>query len=317
MRKKTAVVAIGGNALIKDPQHLSVEDQEQSLRDICPFLADMVVDGWNIAIGHGNGPQVGFILRRSEIAHSVEGMHEVPLDVCTADTQGAIGYELQQALQNELFHRGIRKDVATVVTQVLVNADDPAFHNPTKPIGGFLEAGEALRRRDELGWNVAEDSGRGFRRLVASPEPIEIVELETVRSLLDSGVIVIAAGGGGVPVIDTGDGEYRGVAAVIDKDLASSLLATQIGADLLVIATSVDYVSLDYGTAAETAITRASLAELRVYAAEERHFGKGSMAPKIESVIRFLERGGKKALITSPLTINDALNGKAGSWFYA
>ena len=315
VKRKTAVVAIGGNALIKDSRHLSVEDQEQSLRDICPVLADMIEDGWSLAIGHGNGPQVGFVLRRSEIAHKVEGMHEVPLDVCTADTQGAIGYELQQALQNELFHRGIRKNVATVVTQVLVNREDPAFQAPSKPIGGFMDQDEAQRRAREFGWTVTEDAGRGFRRVVPSPQPVEIVELDTVQSLLDSGVIVIAAGGGGIPVVDTGAGEYRGVAAVIDKDLASSLLATQINADLLLIATSVDCVYLDFGTTKETKLDRASLSQLKAYAAEERHFGQGSMAPKIESAIGFLERGGGRALITSPGRIKQALAGEAGSWF--
>jgi carbamate kinase len=209
MSRKTAVIAIGGNALIKDSSHLTVEDQESALRDICPYLADMIEAGWKIAIGHGNGPQVGFIFRRSEIAHKEAGMHEVPLDVCTADTQGAIGYELQQALQNELHHRKISKNVATVITQVLVDKEDPAFQTPTKPIGSFMSAEDAEKRKSEYGWSIMEDAGRGWRRVVPSPAPKEIVELDTVKTLLDIGVAVITVGGGGIPVVDVGDGEYR------------------------------------------------------------------------------------------------------------
>ena len=223
--RKVAVVAIGGNSLIKDAGHQSVEDQESALRDTARHLADMIEAGWDLVIGHGNGPQVGFILRRSEIAHRVEGMHEVPLDVCGADTQGAIGYELQQSLQNELFHRGIKKNVATIITQVLVDTKDPAFAAPSKPIGGFMDAAEAEHRRSELGWSVVEDSGRGWRRVVPSPLPKEIVELDSIKAVLDDGIAVIAVGGGGIPVADVGDGEYRGIAAVIDKDYACSLLA--------------------------------------------------------------------------------------------
>ena len=185
----------------------------------------MIEAGWDVAIGHGNGPQVGFILRRSEIAAKVEGMHEVPLDVCGADSQGAIGYALQQTLQNELYRRGIKKNVATMITQVLVDRNDPAFQNPTKPIGGFMDEAEAKRRETEMGWSVVEDAGRGWRRVVASPLPKEVVELDSVKALIDAGVVVITVGGGGIPVIDNGDGQLRGTAAVIDKDFASSLLA--------------------------------------------------------------------------------------------
>lgn len=312
----TAVVAIGGNALIRDSSHLSVEDQEETLRDVCPSLAEMVSEGWNIAIGHGNGPQVGFIARRSSIAHRVEGMHEVPLDVCTADTQGAIGYELQQALQNELYHRGVSKNVATVITQVLVDSNDPAFNNPVKPIGGFLTKDEAMRKKAEYGWTIAEETGRGWRRVVPSPAPKEIVELDTITELLNAGIVVITVGGGGIPVIDTGNGEYRGTAAVIDKDLAASLLATKIGAELLLIATSVDHVSLNFGTKREEKLESVSLSALKKYAYEGSHFGMGSMAPKVDAVIRFLENGGKDAIITSPNRISQALRGNAGTRFY-
>jgi carbamate kinase len=316
MSRKTAVVAIGGNSLIKDARHVTVEDQEDALRGTARHLADMIAAGWDLAIGHGNGPQVGFILRRSEIAHKVEGMHEVPLDVCGADTQGAIGYELQQALQNELFHRGIKKNVATIITQVLVDKDDSAFANPTKPIGGFMDAEEAERRR-ALGWSVVEDAGRGWRRVVASPLPKEIVELDSIRAVLADGIVVIAVGGGGIPVVDTGDGEYRGTAAVIDKDYACSLLARQVRADLFLIATAVEKVAINFGTPQEKWLDRMSLAEAKRWLAEGKHFARGSMAPKIQAAIWFLEGGGKQALITSPENIGRALRGETGTWMEA
>ena len=312
--KKIAVVAIGGNSLIRDPSHQSVEDQEEALRDTSFHLADMIAAGWNLAIGHGNGPQVGFILRRSEIAHRVEGMHEVPLDVCGADTQGAIGYELQQSLQNQLFHRGIRKNVATIVTQVLVDRKDPAFAAPSKPIGGFMDAAEADRRRRELGWSVAEDAGRGWRRVVPSPLPKEIVELDSIKAVLEDGIEVIAVGGGGIPVVDMGDGEYRGVAAVIDKDYACSLLAREVKADLFLIATAVEKVAMGFGTSSQKWIDRMTLAEARTLLAEGTHFGRGSMAPKIQAIIWYLEAGGAQALITNPQNIGRALRGETGTW---
>ncbi len=208
--RRIAVVAIGGNSLIKDEKHRSVEDQYQAAKETTFHIADMIEQGWDVAIGHGNGPQVGFILRRSEIAAKVEGMHEVPLDVCGADSQGAIGYALQQTLQNELFKRGIKKPVATVVTQVLVDKNDKAFQNPSKPIGSFMDETEAKRRQKDLGWSVVEDAGRGWRRVVASPLPKEVVELESVETLIKAGTVVITVGGGGIPVIDKGVGEYAG-----------------------------------------------------------------------------------------------------------
>ncbi|HQV93417.1 MAG TPA: carbamate kinase, partial [Anaerolineales bacterium] len=204
MPNKLAVVAIGGNALIKDDKRVTVEDQEVALRETAVHLADMIEAGWDLAIGHGNGPQVGFILRRSEIAAKVEGMHEVPLDVCGADSQGAIGYELQQALRNEFFKRKINKKACTVVTQVLVDKEDAAFKKPSKPIGSFMDEAEAKRRETEMGWSVVEDAGRGWRRVVASPMPKEIVELDAVRTLLSAGQVVITVGGGGIPVVDRG-----------------------------------------------------------------------------------------------------------------
>jgi len=312
-QKKIAVVAIGGNSLIKDKNHQTVEDQYDAAKETTLHIADMVEAGWDVAIGHGNGPQVGFILRRSEIAHKVEGMHEVPVDVCGADSQGAIGYALQQTLQNELHRRGVDKPVATVVTQVLVDKNDPAFRNPTKPIGGFMEESEAKRRERELSWNVVEDAGRGWRRVIASPLPKEVVELESVKHLIEAGVIVVTVGGGGIPVIDVGNRELRGVAAVIDKDFASSLLAQLIHADLLLISTAVEKVALNFGKPDQRWIDRMTLAEAKQYLSEGTHFAKGSMAPKIQAIVWYLEAGGKQAIITNPENIGRALRGETGT----
>jgi carbamate kinase len=312
--RKLAVVAIGGNSLIKDKQHQTVEDQYQAAKETTLHIADMIEAGWDVAIGHGNGPQVGFILRRSEIAHRVEGMHEVPLDVCGADSQGAIGYALQQNLQNELFRRGIQKNVATVITQVLVDKNDPAFQKPTKPIGGFMDEADARRRASELSWSVVEDAGRGWRRVVASPLPKEVVELDSVKALLKDGVIVITVGGGGIPVIENNPGEYLGTAAVIDKDFASSLLAQNIGAELFLISTAVEKVALNFGKPDQKFIDRMTLSEAKDYLQEGVHFAKGSMAPKIQAIIWFLEAGGKQALVTNPENIGRALRGETGTW---
>ena len=317
MTKKLAVVAIGGNSLIKDEKRKTVEDQYEAARETTFHIADMIEAGWNVAIGHGNGPQVGFILRRSEIAAKAEGMHEVPLDVCGADTQGAIGYALQQTLQNELHRRKIDTPVATVVTQVLVDRDDPAFKHPTKPIGSFMEESEARRREKEMQWSVVEDAGRGWRRVVASPLPMEVVELEAVRTLLEAGMVVITVGGGGIPVIDVGSREYRGTAAVIDKDYASSLLARLLHADLFLISTAVEKVAIHFGKPEQKWLDRMTLSEAKAYLAEGIHFAKGSMAPKIQAIIWYLENGGKQALITNPENIGRALKGETGTWIVA
>ena len=311
---KLAVIAVGGNSLIKDEKHVSVEDQELALRETAHHIADMIEAGWDLAIGHGNGPQVGFILRRSEIAAKAEGMHEVPLDVCGADSQGAIGYEFQQALQNEYHRRGIQKGAATVITQMLVDQTDPAFQKPTKPIGSFMEEGEAKRRAREMEWSVVEDAGRGWRRVVPSPLPKKIIELEAVKLLLNAGMTVITVGGGGIPVIDKGNAEYEGTAAVIDKDFASSLLAQEIGAELFLIATAVEKVAIHFGKPEQKWLDKMTLAEAKQYLAEGIHFAKGSMAPKIQAIIWFLENGGKQALITNPENIGRALKGETGTW---
>jgi carbamate kinase len=314
IKRKIAVVAIGGNSLIKDANHKTVEDQYLAAKETTCHIADMIEAGWDVAIGHGNGPQVGFILRRSEIAARVEGMHEIPLDVCGADSQGAIGYALQQTLQNELYQRKIKKNVATVITQVLVDKNDSAFTNPSKPIGSFMDEAEAQRRRSEMNWSIVEDAGRGWRRVVASPLPKEVVELDTVKALLYAGVVVITVGGGGIPVVDVGGGQYQGVAAVIDKDYASSLLARAVNADLFLISTAVEKVALNFGKPNQKWLDRMSLVEAKQYLAEGIHFAKGSMAPKIQAILWYLEAGGKQALITSPENIGRALRGETGTW---
>jgi carbamate kinase len=314
MAKKIAVIAIGGNSLIKDTKHQSVEDQYEAATETCVHIADMIEAGYEVVIGHGNGPQVGFILRRSEIAAKAEGMHEVPLDVCGADTQGAIGYSLQQNLQNELRRRGINKSVATVVTQTLVDREDPAFKNPTKPIGGFMDEAEAKRREKDMKWNVVEDAGRGWRRVVASPLPKEIVEIEAIKALINAGVIVISTGGGGIPVIRNDAGDLEGVAAVIDKDFGSSLLANNVGADLFIISTAVEKAALNFGKPDQKWVDKLTVSEAKKYLAEGTHFAKGSMAPKIQAIIRFLEGGGKRALITNPENIGRALKSETGTW---
>ena len=314
MSNKLAVVAVGGNSLITDKHHPDVPHQWDAVRETCRHLADMVEDGWTLVVTHGNGPQVGYILRRNELAaHEV---HATPLDVIGADTQGSIGYMLQQALRNELNSRGINKPVVSVVTQVLVDRDDPGFKNPTKPIGRFMEEADA-RKFEAEGWQVVEDAGRGWRRVVASPIPLEVVEQDAIQTLTSAGNIVIAVGGGGIPVVQNQKGELRelsGVFAVIDKDRASALLAQQIGADLLLISTAVEKVALNFGKPNEQWLDHMTLAEAKAHMAEGTHFAKGSMAPKIEAVITFLEAGGKKALITDPANIARALRGETGTF---
>jgi carbamate kinase len=314
MAGKIAVIAIGGNSLIKDEKHVSVDAQYEAARETCLHIADIIEQGWEVAIGHGNGPQVGFILRRSEIAAKHEGMHEIPLEVCGADSQGAIGYALQQNLQNILYQRGIRKKVVTVITQTLVDKNDPAFSKPTKPIGSFMTEAEAKQRHQEQGWTVVEDAGRGWRRVVASPLPKEIVELETVETLLDRGIVTITVGGGGIPVIDPGDGNYEGIAAVIDKDYASSLLAQALKAEIFIISTAVEKVAINFGKPEQKWLDRITLSQAKQYLEEGIHFAKGSMAPKIQAIIWYLENGGKQALITNPQNIGRALKGETGTW---
>jgi carbamate kinase len=306
-----AVIAIGGNSLIKDARHQSVPDQYEAAGETCAHITRLIKAGWNVAISHGNGPQVGFILRRSELA--AHELHEVPLDACGADTQGAIGYALQQNLYNQFKQLGLQKSAVTVVTQVEVSRDDPAFKNPSKPIGSFMDEERAKRRRDEEGWDVVEDAGRGWRRVVASPIPLRIVEEEIIKNLIAAGVVTIAVGGGGVPVVADEQGNLTGVAAVIDKDLASALLANVLGAEIFIISTGIEKVALNYRQPNERQLDRISLAEAKAYLAEGKHFAKGSMAPKIQAVINYLERGGGKAIITNPENIERAVAGETGT----
>jgi carbamate kinase len=311
MTSKTAVVAIGGNSLIQDESKRDVQYQWDAVRETCAHIAEMIHQGWRVVITHGNGPQVGYILRRAELA--LHEVHGVPLDNIVADTQGSIGYMIQQALRNSLHKLGLSIHIVSVVTQTLVDKNDPAFAKPSKPIGGFLKESEA-RKFEAEGWNVVEDSGRGWRRVVASPQPLEIIELDAIKMALRNDYVVVAVGGGGIPVIHNDKGELRGVYAVIDKDRASSLLATGIKADLFVISTGVEKVAINFNKLNQELLDCVTLKQARQYI-EEGHFGAGSMLPKVEAVVRFLERGGPQALITNPPNIARALRNETGTRF--
>ena len=307
---KTVVIAIGGNSLIKDAQHMSVPDQYAAVVETARHITDLLEHRYRIVITHGNGPQVGFILLRSE--HSRGILHQVPLDSIVADTQGALGYQIQQALENEFRRRNLKTSVATIVTQTLVDRDDPAFAKPTKPIGQFYTRAEAEDRMRVEKWAMVEDSGRGWRRVVASPRPVRIIESEVIKHLVKDGYMVIAAGGGGIPVVADDQGNLSGVAAVIDKDLASAVLAEAISADLLIISTTVERVCLNYGKPNEQPLDSMTAAEARRYVAEG-HFQPGSMLPKVQACLQFLAAGGREALITCPAALSAALAGTTGT----
>lgn len=310
MTERLAVIAIGGNSLITNPTHPEIPHQWDAVRETCRHIATMVADGWQVVITHGNGPQVGFNLRRAEVAVE-HGIHTLPLDLIVAHTQGSIGYMLQQALDNSLRRLGINRTIVTVVTQVRVDAADPAFEQPTKPIGMFMSREDAEQYQAE-GWQTAEDAGRGWRRLVPSPAPQAIHEINAIKSLFKAGFIVIASGGGGVPVIRNEHGSLRGVAAVIDKDRASSLLAQDLRADLFMISTGVEKVALHFSTPQQRDLDQMTLAQADEYM-QAGHFARGSMQPKIEAVTDFIRMGGPKALITNPPNLNRALLGKTGT----
>jgi carbamate kinase len=309
-QKKLAVLAIGGNSLIRDKLHQRVSDQFEVTRETCHHIFEMLERGFNVVITHGNGPQVGFILRRCEL--SLHELHPVPLDSIGADTQGAIGYMIQQELANEFRRKGLNRNAVTVVTQVLVDAGDPAFSDPSKPIGSFMDEPTAREREKNEGWQVKEDAGRGWRRVVASPLPQEIIEKDAILKLVKDDFVVIAVGGGGIPVIRDESGDLKGVAAVIDKDYASALLAGQLQADLFIISTAVDAVSLDYGKPTQRPLSRLKVAEAKQLLSQGQ-FPSGSMGPKIRAVCNFLEAGGKEAIITSPAHLAEALDGKKGT----
>jgi carbamate kinase len=308
---QTAVIAIGGNALITDKQHQDVASQVSAIEETCRHIADMIERGWNVIVTHGNGPQVGFILRRNELAAGE--VHQTPLDVIGADTQGAIGYMISRALDNEFTQRGVQRPVAAVVTQVVVDRNDAGFTHPTKGIGGFTTE-EKARLFEKEGWMVREDAGRGWRRMIASPQPLRIVELDAIRTLVDAGFIVIGVGGGGIPVIEDEQGLLKGVFAVIDKDRASALLAADLKADLLLISTAVEKVAINFNKPNQQWLDRLTLSQAKRYYAEG-HFLSGSMGPKIEAIIAFLEGNPHgQALITDPPHMVDALEGKTGTW---
>ncbi|VVB67639.1 Carbamate kinase [Candidatus Norongarragalina meridionalis] len=304
-----AVVAIGGNSLIRKGQKGTEQEQYENALETCGHIAGMIKSGWDVVVTHGNGPQVGFALLRSELAANI--IPPSPLDYCDAFTQGELGYIIAQALSARLEEAGIKKEVAAVVTRVLVDAKDSAFTKPTKPIGPFYSKEEAIDHKLRDNWAMVEDAGRGYRRVVPSPKPLDIMEKEAVKTLVERGVIVVAVGGGGIPVVRDGK-EVRGAEAVIDKDFASALLASEIKADLLLISTAVDSVRLNYGKPGERKLSRMTLGEARRYLAEKQ-FPAGSMGPKIEAALQFLEKGGKEVIITSPERIGDALAGKAGT----
>ena len=305
-----AVLAIGGNALIRDRLHESIPDQYQMVTGIAVDIAGMIADGWNVVVTHGNGPQVGFILRRSEL--SIHEVPPVPMDYAGADIQGGVGYMFVRALRNEFRRRGMARQAVAVITQTVVDRADPAFANPTKPIGSHMTEDRARSLAAKYQWTVHEDAGRGWRRVVPSPKPKAIVETDVIRHMATAGYVVVACGGGGIPVIEQDDGDLAGVEAVIDKDLASSLLARSLGADALVLPTGVEKVALDFNRPTQRWLDQMTLAEARRYSAADQ-FDKGSIGPKVAALIDFVEGGGRLGLITNASNLARALRGEAGT----
>ncbi|WP_243545655.1 carbamate kinase [Pseudodesulfovibrio tunisiensis] len=309
-KEKLAVVAIGGNALIPDPKNLSLEDQYAMVKDIAAHVADMITLGWNVVLTHGNGPQVGFIMRRSELSR--EHVSGVPMDYAGADIQGAVGFMFCKALRNEFRRKGIRREPIALVTQTLVDRNDPAFANPTKPIGSWYSKEEAEELAKANNWSIVEDSGRGWRRVVPSPAPVAIVEQNSINQLVRDGYLVIALGGGGIPVIQKENGDIEGVEAVIDKDFSSSILARELQADMLLLPTGVDRVALNFNTPEERWIDTMTLREARTLCAAGE-FPKGSMEPKVTALADFVEYQGGTGIITSLPLMSKALTGNAGT----
>lgn len=305
-----ALLAIGGNALIRDRTHESIPDQYDMVCALAGEIADMIEAGWRVVVTHGNGPQVGFILRRSEL--SIAEVPPVPMDYAGADIQGAVGYMFVKALHNAFRQRDLRHRAVALVTQTIVDRNDPAFADPTKPIGSHMEEARAKALAAKYNWTVREDAGRGWRRVVASPKPQAIVETEVIRGLAQEGHVVVACGGGGIPVIEDEKGDLQGVEAVIDKDFASSLLARNLGADALVLPTGVEQVALDFNKPTQRWLERLTLAEARRHLAEDQ-FDKGSMGPKVAALIEFVAGGGGLGLITDPPNITRALRGETGT----
>jgi carbamate kinase len=311
-RKPLAVIAVGGNALIRDSAHTALADQHDAVCVTAAHVSSMIAAGWNLVVTHGNGPQVGFILRRSEIAQGL--VPTVAVQYAVGDTQGAIGFMFQNAFGNELRRRGIEMPVVALVTQALVDRADPAFARPDKPIGSFMSEEEAARCAATLGWTVMPDAHRGWRRVIASPQPVKVIEASIIERLAREGVLVIACGGGGIAVEELADGALHGVDAVVDKDRASALLAVQMQAELLMIPTGVERVALRYGQPGERWLDTITAAQAEAYAAEG-HFGAGSMGPKIEALLKFVKgRPGGRGVITNPESIERALRGETGTW---
>ncbi len=310
---KMAVIAIGGNAILEADETGSAKEQYENIRVTSQHIANLVKNGYNVVITHGNGPQVGNILLRNEIAEGIAPV--MPMDVCVAESQGQIGYMIQQNLLNELSKLGISSRVSSLITQVIVDPEDDAFENPTKPIGPYYPEGEAERLARQKKWTMMEDKARqGYRRVVPSPEPLGIVESETIKRLVDpkdGNDIIIAAGGGGVPVFKTENG-YKGAEAVVDKDMASQVLASSINADILIMLTDVAQVAINFGSPKQENLSHLNVSEAKKYLTQG-HFPPGSMGPKIVSAIRFMEKGGQKVIITTPENLEDALEGKAGT----
>jgi carbamate kinase len=306
----TALVAIGGNALIRDRQHESIPDQYDMVCALARDIAGMIEGGWQVVVTHGNGPQVGFILRRSEI--SIAEVPPVPMDYAGGDIQGAVGYMFCKALRNEFRRRGIHRQPVAVVTQTVVDRNDPAFANPTKPIGSHMDEARAKQLAAKYRWTVREDAGRGWRRVVPSPKPVAIVETDVIRTLAREGYVVVCCGGGGIPVIEDERGDLVGVEAVIDKDFSSSLLARAIGADTLVLPTGVEKVALDFNKPTQRWLERMTLAEARRHQAEDQ-FDKGSMGPKVAALVEFVAGGGRVGLITNAPNLARALRGETGT----
>ena len=310
-KTKLAIVAVGGNALISDKDHLAIADQYNQVTLTVRHITDMIVAGWEVIVTHGNGPQMGFILRRSEL--SLHEVAPVPMDYAGADIQGAVGYMFVKAFDNEFRRRGLAKKAVAVVTQTLVDPADPAFQNPTKPIGSHMDEATAKRLAKQQGWTVAEDAGRGWRRVVPSPRPVAIVERDVIAFLARAGYVVVAVGGGGIPVIADADGNLRGAEAVIDKDFATSLLARQIKADLLLVSTGVERVAINFNKPNQRWLDRMTVSEAKQHYADDQ-FDRGSMGPKVQALIEYLEAGGGQGLITDPSNIGRALAGESGTY---
>ncbi|MCB0076690.1 MAG: carbamate kinase [Anaerolineales bacterium] len=304
-----AVVAIGGNSLIADKHKVAVSYQWEAVRETARHIVALIREGWTVLVTHGNGPQVGFIMRRNELAAAE--VHATPLDLIVADTQGSIGYMLQQALNNEFAKGLLYRRAFSIVTQVVVDKADPAFQNPTKPVGSFMDEAQAKQMEAE-GWTLVEDAGRGWRRVVASPEPKQVFEMDAIAAAVNNGWIVIAGGGGGIPVAYNWKGEVEGVAAVIDKDRLSALMAINVQADLFIISTGVERVAINFNKPDQQDLAQMSASEARQYLADGQ-FPAGSMGPKIESVLRYLDNGGKKAIITNPPNLRRAMRGQTGT----